>query len=173
MNTFIFVRLVEVFWLVLVVYLTVTAIGVKPDSKPNLPQSFGLLFGIIAAFLLPHLPIFRFIRFAHANALGSSIGILMVVAGMGFLVWARQHLGRNWGQTVSAKKEPELIASGPYRYVRHPMYAGGLLAAIGSAIVAGGGWIFLLIILGSLFLWRVGAERQAHGNAISERISRV
>jgi protein-S-isoprenylcysteine O-methyltransferase len=38
------------------------------------------------------------------------------------------------------------------------MYAGGLLASIGSAIVAGGAWIFLLFILGSLFLWRVGAE---------------
>ena len=38
------------------------------------------------------------------------------------------------------------------------MYAGGIVACIGSAIAAGGPWIFLLIILGGLFLWRVGAE---------------
>jgi protein-S-isoprenylcysteine O-methyltransferase Ste14 len=50
------------------------------------------------------------------------------------------------------------VTSGPYRYVRHPMYAGGLLACTGSAIVAGGAWIFLLVILGALFLWRAGAE---------------
>ena len=77
---------------------------------------------------------------------------------MVFLVCARQHPGRNWGQTVSIKKGHELVTSGPYRYVRHPMYAGGLIAAIGSAIVCGSAFIFLLVILGALFLWRVGAE---------------
>ncbi len=77
---------------------------------------------------------------------------------MTFLVWARQHLGRNWSQTVAVKKDHELVTSGPYRYVRHPMYSGGLLACIGSAIVCGGPWIFLLVILGSLFFWRMGAE---------------
>jgi protein-S-isoprenylcysteine O-methyltransferase Ste14 len=75
-----------------------------------------------------------------------------------FLVRGRQYLGRNWSQTVAVKIEPELITSSPYRYVRHPMYAGGLLACIGSAIVAGGAWIFLLVILGILFFWRIGAE---------------
>jgi len=42
--------------------------------------------------------------------------------------------------------------------VRHPIYAGGLAAAFGSAIVCGGAWIFLLVILGAIFLYRVGAE---------------
>jgi protein-S-isoprenylcysteine O-methyltransferase Ste14 len=77
---------------------------------------------------------------------------------MAVLVSARQHLGRNWSQTVSAKEGHELVTSGPYRYVRHPMYAGGLIAAIGSAIVCGGAFVFLLILLDVIFLWRVGAE---------------
>ena len=77
---------------------------------------------------------------------------------MAILVWARQTLRSNWSQTVSAKEEQELVTFGPYRYVRHPMYAGGLVACIASAIVAGGPFIFLLVLLGSLFLWRVGAE---------------
>jgi protein-S-isoprenylcysteine O-methyltransferase len=38
------------------------------------------------------------------------------------------------------------------------MYTGGLVACIGSAIVCAGAWIFLLVALGALFLWRVGAE---------------
>jgi len=42
--------------------------------------------------------------------------------------------------------------------VRNPIYAGIILACIGSAIVAGGAFIFLLIILGSLFIWQIGAE---------------
>jgi protein-S-isoprenylcysteine O-methyltransferase Ste14 len=158
MNTSIFIWIIYAIWLIIVVYLTVSGIGVKRETKGHLLQSFGLMFAIIAAFLLPLLPIFNFLNFAPVNPVLSSIGLILCVAGMAFLVWGRQHLGRNWSQTVSIKKEPELVTSGPYRYVRHPMYAGGLVAGIGSAIVCGGAWIFLLIILGSIFLSRVGAE---------------
>jgi len=145
-------------WLALVVYLIVAAIGVKRDTGQHMLQSLGLTLAIVAAFLLPHLPIFRFLDYAPVNPLLSAVGIVVCVAGMACLVWARQHLGRNWSQTVSAKEDHELVSSGPYRYVRHPMYTGGLLAGIGSAIVCGGAWIFLLIIIGALFLWRVSAE---------------
>ncbi|RWX58149.1 methyltransferase, partial [Mesorhizobium sp. M2A.F.Ca.ET.039.01.1.1] len=48
--------------------------------------------------------------------------------------------------------------SGPYSRLRHPMYTGGLLASIGSVIVVGGPFVFLLILLGAIFIWRVGAE---------------
>ena len=158
MNPSIFIWLIYAFWLILIAYLTVSAIGVKRETQGHLLQSFGLMFAIIAAFLLPYLPIFSFVNFAPVNPALSSVGVILCVAGMAFLVWARQHLGKNWSQTVSAKIGHELVMSGPYRYVRHPMYAGGLLAAIGSAIVCGGAFIFLLVILGALFLWRVGAE---------------
>jgi protein-S-isoprenylcysteine O-methyltransferase Ste14 len=158
MSLAIFIRLIGALWFVLVVYLTVSAIGVKQQTKRHLWQSFGLMFAIIAAFLLPHLPIFHFLNFAPVNPILSSVGVILCAAGMVFLVWGRQYLGRNWSQTVAVKKDHELVTSGPYRYVRHPMYAGGLLACVGSAIVAGGPWIFLLVILGTLFLWRVVAE---------------
>jgi protein-S-isoprenylcysteine O-methyltransferase Ste14 len=158
MNPSIFFWTIYAIWLIVIVYLTVAGKGVKPETKGHLLQSFGLMLAIIVAFLLPFLPIFYFLNFAPVNLLLSIIGVVLCAAGMVCLVWARQHLGRNWSQTVSVKKEPELVTSGPYRYVRHPMYAGGFLAAFGSAIVCGGGWIFLLLILGAIFLWRVGAE---------------
>ncbi|TGQ84090.1 isoprenylcysteine carboxylmethyltransferase family protein [Mesorhizobium sp. M8A.F.Ca.ET.207.01.1.1] len=145
-------------WILLIVYLTVQAIGVKRDTEPHLLQSFGLMLAMIAAFLLPRLPFFAFVNFAPVNGMVSSVGMLMTVAGMLFLVWARQSLGRNWSQTVSAKQGHELVTSGPYRYVRHPMYTGGLLAGIGSAVALGGPFVFLLILLGAIFVWRVGAE---------------
>ncbi|HET9374058.1 MAG TPA: isoprenylcysteine carboxylmethyltransferase family protein [Chthoniobacterales bacterium] len=158
MRPAIFIWVIDALWFVLVVYLTVSAIGVKQETKGHLWQSFGLMFAIIAAFLLPHLPLFHFLNFAPVNPILSSAGVILCAAGMIFLLWGRQCLGRNWSQTVAVKKGHELVTSGPYRYLRHPMYAGGLLACIGSAIVAGGPWIFLLVILGALFLWRVGAE---------------
>jgi protein-S-isoprenylcysteine O-methyltransferase Ste14 len=158
MNPMIFCWLVYAIWLAVVVYLSIAAIGAKRDTQGHLLQSFGLMFAIIAAFLLPHLPIFDVVDFAPVDPVLSSVGLVVCAAGAGFLVWARQHLGSNWSQTVAAKQGHELITSGPYRHVRHPMYTGGLIAAIGSAVVCGGAFVFLLVLLGGIFLWRVGAE---------------
>jgi protein-S-isoprenylcysteine O-methyltransferase Ste14 len=158
MSSRVFIRIIYALWFVLVIYLTVSAVGVKRDTKGHLGQSFALMFAIIVAFWLPHLRIFRFVNYAPVNPVLSCIGLILCVAGMLLLVWGRQYLGRNWSQTVAVKIEHELVTTGPYRYVRHLMSAGGLLACIGSAIVAGGVWIFLLVILGALFLWRVVAE---------------
>ena len=158
MDTTIFTWIIYVIWFIIVVYLTVSAIGVKQETQGHLLQSVGIMLAIIAAFLLPRLPMFSFLNVASTNPVIDSLGVIMCAAGMVFLVWARQNLGRNWSQTVSIKKGHELVTSGPYRYVRHPMYAGGIIACIGSAIVVGGAWILLLVILGLIFLWRVGAE---------------
>jgi protein-S-isoprenylcysteine O-methyltransferase Ste14 len=152
------IRLIDAFWLILVVYMIVAARGVKQDAQKSLAQSVGLVLVIIAAFLLPHLPIFGFVNFTAENPFVVSIGFIVCIAGMAFFVWARQTLGKNWSQTVTVKKDHELVTTGPYRYVRHPMYTGGLTACIGSAMIAGGAWVFLFVVLGALFLWRVGAE---------------
>ncbi|TGS15114.1 isoprenylcysteine carboxylmethyltransferase family protein [Mesorhizobium sp. M2E.F.Ca.ET.209.01.1.1] len=153
-----FIWFIYAAWLMLIIFLTVQAIGVKRDTEPHLLQSFGLMFAIIAAFLLPRLPIFDFVNFAPVSTVLGGIGAAITVAGMALLVCARQALGRNWSQTVSAKQEHELVRSGPYSCLRNPMYTGGLLACIGSAIVVGGPFVFLLILLGAIFIWRVGAE---------------
>jgi protein-S-isoprenylcysteine O-methyltransferase Ste14 len=106
---------------------------------------------------------FSRIRFLGTRWIGSGrrkrrIGLILNVAGITFLVWAQQRLGRNWSQTVSVKEGHELVTSGLYRWIRHPMYTGGFIACLGSAIVAGGAFVFLLLFLGAIFLWRVGAE---------------
>jgi protein-S-isoprenylcysteine O-methyltransferase Ste14 len=65
------------------------------------------------------------------------LGLLMVAAGLAFAVWARVHLGRNWSGTVTVKQDHELIRTGPYRRVRHPIYTGMLFAILGTAVAFG------------------------------------
>jgi protein-S-isoprenylcysteine O-methyltransferase Ste14 len=65
------------------------------------------------------------------------IGLAVLVAGLGFSVWARVHLGRNWSGAVTVKEGHELIRSGPYAYVRHPIYTGILTGVIGTAVCSG------------------------------------
>src|SRR5262245_57299466 len=105
MNPSIFVWLIYALWLILIGYLTVSAVGVKEETQGHLLQSFSLLFAIVVSFLFPYLPIFHFLNFAPVNPVASSIGTILCVAGMAVLVWGRQTLGRNWSQTVAAKKE--------------------------------------------------------------------
>jgi len=59
-------------------------------------------------------------------------GLLLVYAGLAFAVWARVHLGRNWSGSVTVKQHHELIRSGPYARVRHPIYTGLLTAVLGT-----------------------------------------
>jgi protein-S-isoprenylcysteine O-methyltransferase Ste14 len=61
-------------------------------------------------------------------------GLALTVAGCAFAVWARAMLGGNWSGTVTVKHDHQLIRRGPYAIVRHPIYSGGLLALVGTAI---------------------------------------
>jgi protein-S-isoprenylcysteine O-methyltransferase Ste14 len=65
------------------------------------------------------------------------IGLTLLIAGLAFAVWARVHLGRNWSGSVTVKEGHELIRSGPYAYVRHPIYTGLITAVLATAIVSG------------------------------------
>jgi protein-S-isoprenylcysteine O-methyltransferase Ste14 len=62
---------------------------------------------------------------------------IMVVAVLGFSIWARVHLGKFWSSRVTLKEGHELIRSGPYAWVRHPIYSGIALAMIGTALFSG------------------------------------
>ena len=93
-------------------------------------------------------------RFLPPTIIAYWLGLLMLAVGIAFAVWARLYLGRNWSGTVTVKQNHELIRSGPYRLVRHPIYTGLLLAILGTA-VAFGEWRGLLafaLLTGSLSL---------------------
>jgi protein-S-isoprenylcysteine O-methyltransferase Ste14 len=62
---------------------------------------------------------------------------ILCLCGLGFCLWARAVLGRNWSGTVTLKENHELIVRGPYRLVRHPIYTGLLAMLIATAIEQG------------------------------------
>ena len=76
-------------------------------------------------------------------------------------MWARVHLGRNWSGSVTVKEGHELIRSGPYRYVRHPIYTGLLAAVLGSAIASGTVRALLgLLIIAAALLRKLRVEER-------------
>jgi protein-S-isoprenylcysteine O-methyltransferase Ste14 len=97
----------------------------------------GVIGGVLIAFHgLPWPPLLN-LRLWPRSGLSYSIGLAVLLAGVAFAVWARVHLGSNWSGTVTVKEDHELIRTGPYGYVRHPIYTGLIAGVIGTAICSG------------------------------------
>ncbi len=103
----------------------------------------------------------------------------VTAGGMLFSVWARRHLGKNWSQAVTLKENHELITSGPYALVRHPIYTGLLLAIVGCAVARGEwrGLIAVALAFGALWQKLKLEEKWMHAQfgesyeAYSRRVS--
>ncbi len=87
-------------------------------------------------------------------------GIALFVAGLAFAVWARRAIGANWGTPMARKDEPELVTSGPYRLVRHPIYSGIILASIGTAVALSWPWLVVVALVGIYFVYSATVEER-------------
>lgn len=61
---------------------------------------------------------------------------------------------------MSQKQDPELVMSGPYRYIRHPIYSGILLAFLGSALASSLFWLTIFAIAGIYFVYSAFVEEK-------------
>jgi protein-S-isoprenylcysteine O-methyltransferase Ste14 len=151
--------LIPALWLGWGIYWCVSARDVKATTRQEGAASrlaHIVPLAIAALLLLTRwLPIpLLYLYFLPHTALTFFIGAGLVACGLAFAIWARAVLGRNWSGTVTLKQDHELIRRGPYRWVRHPIYAGLLLAFLGSAL-ARGQWRGLLALAIVFFaLWR-------------------
>ena len=66
-----------------------------------------------------------------------AIGLCLALIGLSIAVWARRHLGKYWSGRITLKVDHHVIQSGPYAFVRHPIYSGILLALLSTVICIG------------------------------------
>ena len=140
--TYVLHALIPTLWILWLVYWVVAA---RATNETRRRESFssrvshygplvlgGILLGV-PNVLAPELE-----REFHPDTLTwFCFAAMLVAVGLGFSAVARAWLGRNWSAEVTVKQDHELVRSGPYALVRHPIYAGLLLALIGTALSIG------------------------------------
>lgn len=92
-------------------------------------------------------------RMYPTSAVIAVLGALLTMLGVAFACWARYVLGRNWSSVVQVKQDHELIQSGPYRWVRHPIYTGLLLAFLGTAMAIGEWRGLICVVIVAVSFW--------------------
>jgi protein-S-isoprenylcysteine O-methyltransferase Ste14 len=167
-----------VLWLAWLAYWVIAARNVKATSRREgfATMMLNRIFVIVGVLLLVvgHRSL-RWLneRFVPPTVTAYWLGLFIVAAGLAFAVWARVYLGRNWSATVTIKQDHELVRTGPYGVVRHPIYTGILLALLGTAIAIGewrGLLAFASIAIG--FLFKIGTEERFMGEIFGERYAR-
>jgi protein-S-isoprenylcysteine O-methyltransferase Ste14 len=96
----------------------------------------------------------------HSGIAGQWVGVVLCVLGFGFAFWARGSIGRNWGMPMSLREGHELVTTGPYAYVRHPIYSGLMLAMIGTALVLSLLWMIIFPLYFAYFLFSARTEEK-------------
>jgi len=148
-------------WIAVLVYWAWSARGVKrPASQESLVvRYFAYVLPLVVAALLlgpgrwfgqswlrdqllPH------------NSEVYAAGLALGIAGAALSIYSRALLGRNWSASVQLKHDHELIQSGPYRFVRHPIYTGFLLLFLGSAVMIGEWRGLLSVVIVFVSFWR-------------------
>jgi protein-S-isoprenylcysteine O-methyltransferase Ste14 len=151
--------LFAVVWAVFWIYWLVAAFSMKRGRvswSRELPIRAAIFVLVI---VLIRLGVFRG-HGLNSDPWRVGFGLVLFAAGLAFAIWARIHIGRNWGTPMSRKKEPELVTSGPYRLVRHPIYAGILIASIGTAVALNWAWLIAVALAGVYFSYSAIVEER-------------
>ncbi len=144
-------------WIIFILYWIATAFFVKATAErksfvSSLIYRIPLIIGgiILGGF---HWAYPMNLRLLPHTIVTAWAGATICMAGLGFTIWARTILGRNWSSEVRFKQGHELVTTGPYRFVRHPIYTGVLLMCLGPAIQIGQLHCWLGTVVIGIGLW--------------------
>jgi protein-S-isoprenylcysteine O-methyltransferase Ste14 len=146
-----------VVWVAFWIYWLAVSIGVKAGES-----RWTRFAGVRVAIFLIVLLLVRVRAFKGHTATDDpwllGIGLAVFLLGLALAVWARVYLGRNWGMPMTKKAEPELVTTGPYKTIRHPIYTGIILGMVGTTIAVSLYWLVGVVVLGAYFIYSAFSE---------------
>ena len=145
-------------WIIFILYWQIKAARTKTTQRlePAASRALRVVIFLIAIVILaaPGVPLpWLYLQLWPVGLWPFWLGAAVTTAGLLFAVWARHHLGSNWSRSVTIKQDHELITTGPYAVVRHPIYTGILAGFIGMAIAISQVRGFVVFVLFFLAFW--------------------
>ena len=132
--------LIETPWIIFVLYWIAGAIKTRANREK---ESAASRIAILAIEGTGYVLILRGsarigllgTQFMPRTLASAGLGVVFTWSGIGLAIWARYHLAEYWSARITIKEDHQLIRTGPYAHLRHPIYSGLVLATIGSALV--------------------------------------
>jgi len=142
-------------WALFGIYWEHAAKNAAPARSSESPRSRALHVVLVnVSLVMEILPIRGLGRFLPASPPIMAAGLAVEVMGLILAIWARRYLGRNWSGEITIKVDHELIRSGPYRRLRHPIYTGLLAMYLGLALLTGEWLAVIGLTLAVIAYWR-------------------
>lgn len=146
----------------------------RTKHAPHVQRGIRLLVVVVALFIiLQALGIVRASLPLAAGTSGSAVNVIghaLFWFGVFLVFWARETLGHNWAHAADYQVIPgqALIRHGPYRFVRHPIYAALLLLFTGAELALGSWLVVLVVPVYCLLAWQAGREEALLRQAFQE-----
>jgi protein-S-isoprenylcysteine O-methyltransferase Ste14 len=167
-------NLIFVLWVIWLLYWVIAARGSKPVRRREGPltRAAFLAQALLTAVLLAPLPWsgWLWLQLIGGGWTRYWSAVALIVVGLALSIWARRSLGGNWSGSVTVKDGHELVQTGPYRQIRHPIYTGMLLMILGTGMAAGRVHGLLAFPIALLSLWlKSRVEERWMGAEFGER----
>lgn len=144
-------------WMIFIAYWISSSIGTKKTSYGH--TWLQVLIFIISGTQVQNIKniLANHIFKPLGDKIGS-LGIIICITGILIAICSKYYLGKDWGLPGTVKENQKLVTSGPYRFVRHPIYAGILLAFLGSSLLKGGNWFIIFAFFSVYFIYAAMSE---------------
>lgn len=155
--TYFFITFSIGFWIILFFYWIIEATRTRGIKNEIVGLSKLLISGLVLyiPLLLPNQMLIY-----QPNFIIRAIGLLISISGYNLCYWSRKELAQNWSGKVAIQENHQLIKSGPYKIIRHPIYSGVLVLMLGTSIIIGSWLAFIWTFFCFFGLYRKGKQEE-------------